>query len=77
MDNKKIKVGIIGATGFAGAELVRLLLKHPYVEIAALGSKSFEGIALSDVYPSYKGFCDLICEDNSAVIPKSDVIFAA
>ncbi|HHW46686.1 MAG TPA: N-acetyl-gamma-glutamyl-phosphate reductase [Clostridiales bacterium] len=77
MESKKIKVGIIGATGYAGAELIRLLLKHPKLEIVALGSKSFEGTALPDVYPAFRGFCDLICEDNDAVIQKSDVVFAA
>ena len=35
----KIKVGVIGATGYAGAELVRLLCNHPYTEIAAISPK--------------------------------------
>ena len=39
----KIKAGIIGATGYAGAELVRILLTHPNAEIAAISSVSFEG----------------------------------
>lgn len=38
----KIKAGIIGATGYAGAELVRLLTTHPNVEISAISSVSFE-----------------------------------
>ncbi len=45
-----IKAGIVGATGYAGAELVRLLYAHPEAEIAAISSVSFEGQALSDVY---------------------------
>ncbi len=49
----KIKAGIVGATGYAGAELVRLLTSHPQAEIAAISSVSFEGQKLSDVYPSY------------------------
>lgn len=57
MKNEKIKVGIIGATGYAGIELLRILLNHPNVELAALGSVSFEGKALSDVYPSLQGLC--------------------
>ncbi|MGI6269940.1 MAG: N-acetyl-gamma-glutamyl-phosphate reductase [Candidatus Howiella sp.] len=72
-----IRVGIIGATGYAGAELVRLLLSHPEAELTALGSKSFAGQKLSEVYPAYRGLCDLICEENDAVIDKSDVVFAA
>lgn len=72
-----IRVGIIGATGYAGAELCRLLLSHPEAELTALGSKSFAGQKLSEVYPSYRGLCDLVCEENEAVIDKSDIVFAA
>lgn len=77
MEQKKIKAGVIGATGYAGAELCRLLTGHPGAELAALSSVSFEGKALSEVYPAYYGLCDLICEDQAAVVEKSDVIFAA
>lgn len=73
----KFKVGIIGATGYAGVELIRLLLVHPYVELSALGSVSFEGKEISEVYPNLRGLCSLVCEDNDAVIAKSDVVFAA
>ena len=72
-----IKAGIVGATGYAGAELCRLLYAHPEVEIAAVSSVSFEGQALSDVYPAYRGFLDLICGNQEEVVEKSDVIFAA
>lgn len=73
----KIKVGVVGATGYAGAELVRLVYAHPNAEISAISSKSFENQPLSDVYPSYKGFCDLICENQDEIVDKSDVVFAA
>lgn len=72
-----IKAGIIGATGYAGAELLRLLLSHPQVEIAAISSVSFEGKAVSEVYPSYYGLCDMVCESAGDVVEKSDVVFAA
>lgn len=72
-----IQAGIIGATGYAGAELVRLLLGHPQAEIAAISSVSFDGKALSEVYPAYRGLCDMVCGDADAVVEKSDVIFAA
>ena len=45
-----IKVGIIGATGYAGNELVRILVNHPEVEIKWLGSKSYDGEKYSDIY---------------------------
>ncbi len=72
-----IKAGIIGVTGYAGAELARILLGHPQTEIVAASSVSFEGQALSDVYPSYRAFTNVICGDQDAVIEKSDVVFAA
>ena len=74
---EKIKVGIIGATGYAGAEICRLIMGHPQAELAAISSVSFEGQELSSVYPAYYQLCDLICENQAAVIEKSDVIFAA
>ena len=64
----KIKAGIIGATGYAGAELVRILLTHPQAEIAAVSSVSFEGKKLSEVYPSYKSLCDMECSDQKTVV---------
>lgn len=72
-----IKVGIIGATGYAGAELVRLLFSHPKAEVAAISSVSFEGKAISEVYPSYLKLNDMVCENQQEVIEKSDVVFAA
>ena len=71
-----IQAGIIGATGYAGAELVRLLLSHPEVTLSALGSKSFAGQVISEIYPSLLGQCDALCVDNDRVIEQSDVVFA-
>ena len=45
-----IKAGIIGATGYAGAELVRLLLGHKEVEIKWFGSRSYVGEQYSKIY---------------------------
>lgn len=72
-----IRAGVIGATGYAGAELVRLLNGHPQAELAAISSVSFEGQALSDVYPAYYRVCDMVCGTQEEVVEKSDVIFAA
>ncbi len=73
----KIKVGIIGATGYAGAELVKILLNHPQAEIAAVSSVSYEGKLLSEVYPNFKKVADFTLENADAVIEKCDVIFAS
>lgn len=72
-----IKAGVIGATGYAGAELVRLLMLHPKVRVSALSSVSFEGEPLSEVYPSYLNICNTVCTNEDEVIEKSEVVFAA
>ena len=46
-----VKVSIIGATGYAGAELLRLLYNHPQVEVMHITSESHTGKAISEVYP--------------------------
>lgn len=71
------QAGIIGATGYAGVELLRLLLNHPDVEVGAISSVSFEGKAISEVYPSLAELCGMICRTPEEVVEKSDVVFAA
>lgn len=71
------KVGIIGATGYVGAELLRILLSHPEVEITAISSNSFEGQEISSIYKTFFNKTNLICENKDDVIAKSDIIFAA
>lgn len=72
-----IKVGIIGATGYAGVELVRLLLGHPQAQIAAVGSVSFEGKPISEVYPNLAGLFDEVLVKDDEVLARSDVVFAS
>lgn len=72
-----VKAGVIGATGYAGLEIVRLLLGHPQVEIAAVSSVSFTGQRISDVYPQLYGFFDAVLTDDAAVVEQSDVVFAS
>ena len=55
-----IKAGIIGATGYAGSELVRILTSHPEAEITYLGSHSYAGKKYSDIYPFFYGICDMV-----------------
>lgn len=74
---KQIKVGVVGATGYAGSEICRLIMSHPCAELAAISSVSFEGMALSQVYPAYREICDMVCGNEDEVVEKSDVIFAA
>ncbi|TKB08032.1 N-acetyl-gamma-glutamyl-phosphate reductase [Desulforhopalus sp. IMCC35007] len=74
-----IKVGIIGASGYAGAELTRILCNHPQVELAMATSRQYEGIALSEVFPHLRGKVDLICENIKAedLAKKADLFFTA
>lgn len=71
------KVGIIGATGYAGVELIRILLSHPEVEIAGISSVSFEGKKISEVYPAFKDVFDNVLTAEDDVIDNCDVIFAS
>lgn len=74
-----IKVGIVGATGYGGNELVRFLLGHPKVKIEWVSSRTYEGQAFSDVYHSYFTLLDQTCvEDNlEKYIDTIDVVFFA
>lgn len=72
-----IKAGIVGATGYAGVELVRLLQSHPQVETAGISSVSYEGKSISEVYPNLYEICDDTLESEDKLIGKCDVIFAS
>lgn len=61
-----IRTGVIGATGYAGEELVRLLSAHPHVNICRLVSKSFAGKMMSEVYRNYTGKTDYPLTDLDA-----------
>ncbi len=72
-----VKVGVIGATGYAGAELVRLLLGHPMAEIAAVSSVSYEGKRLAEVFPSFSGAIDKTLVTADEVVERAEVVFAS
>ncbi len=74
-----VKVGVLGATGYAGAELVRLLCSHKYAEITMLASKTYAGQKMSDVFTSLRGICDIVLEEADAdkAAAKCDVVFTA
>lgn len=72
-----IKVSIIGATGYAGAELVRLLLSHPKVELKNISSKSFVGETIDKIYNNLNKYCDKVLIDENNIFEDSDVIFAS
>lgn len=73
-----IKAAVLGATGYAGIELVRLLSMHPQTEIKILGSQSFDGQRISEVYPNFKGILEKECEKTDIdKVAECDVAFTA
>jgi len=74
-----IRVGVIGATGYAGAELVRILCAHPEIELTVLSSRQYSGVKFDSVYPSMAGVVDLVCQefDIDLVCDRADVVFTA
>src|SRR5258708_38002849 len=54
--NKTKKVGVLGASGYTGAELVRLLIRHPRVELALLTADRRAGQEMRDVFPQFSPF---------------------
>ena len=75
----KIKAGIIGATGYAGGELVRILSRHPEVEIVWYGSRSYIDQKYADVYRNMFEIVDAKCLDDNMdeLAKRADVIFTA
>ena len=73
-----IKAGIVGGTGYTGAELLRLLAQHPEVELVSITSRSEQGVAVSDLYPNLRGYVDLaFVEPEQAALSSCDVVFYA
>jgi N-acetyl-gamma-glutamyl-phosphate reductase len=69
--------GIIGGTGYAGAELARLLIGHPEVEKLVPASVSYEGARFEDVYPNLRGCLSAALVKPEEAIDAADVVFAA
>lgn len=73
-----IKVGIVGATGYTGSELLRLLVVHPEVEIVVVTSRTEKGQAVSEMFPHVRGYLDLAFTDPTVdELSICDVVFFA
>jgi N-acetyl-gamma-glutamyl-phosphate reductase len=70
---------VLGASGYAGLELLRILLRHPAFEIAAVTSEQRAGQPVGDAFPALRGQLDLVFEaaDAASLAPKVDLAFAA
>ena len=74
----KIKVGIVGGTGYTGVELLRLLAIHPNVELTVITSRGEAGIAVAEMFPSLRGYVSLKFSDPAQVdLSVCDVVFFA
>lgn len=74
-----LNVAIVGASGYTGLELIRILHCHPEVAVTCLTSEQSAGKKISDVFPTLRGRCDLILENLEPVrvAEKADLIFTA
>lgn len=73
-----IKAGIVGGTGYTGVELLRLLVQHPQVELAAITSRQEAGTPVSAMFPSLRGRVSLaFSHPDKADLKKCDVVFFA
>lgn len=73
-----IRVGVAGATGYAGVELIRLLTLHPEVEVVLAGTESYQGQRLAEVYPHLAGRADLVGQEATPeALAACDVVFTS
>jgi len=73
-----IRAAIVGGTGYTGVELLRLLVKHPQVEVAVITSRAEAGVKVADMFPNLRGHIDLaFTEPDVAILGECDVVFFA
>ena len=74
-----ITVGIIGASGYTGVELARLLCHCPDVKLAVATSRQYKGMKLAEVYPNLAGLVDIVCDDPGIeeLVSRADLFFTA
>lgn len=73
------KIGIVGASGYTGVELARLLVNHPDVELTVATSRQYAGKRLAEVYPNLQGCTDIVLEDVviDELVDRADLFFTA
>lgn len=74
-----LKIAIVGASGYTGLELIRLLHCHPEVMVTCLTSEQSAGKRISEIFPTLRGRCDLVLENLEPVrvAEKADIVFTA
>ena len=76
---EKIRVAVVGGTGYTGLELISILEQHPRVELVAITSQSYVGRPIAEVFPALHGFCPLVCESLNidGLAERADCVFVA
>ena len=78
MQTAKIKIGIVGGTGYTGVELLRLLALHPQAELSVITSRGEAGQPVADMFPSLRGYVDQAFTDPSQTdLTACDLVFFA
>ncbi|WP_317889767.1 N-acetyl-gamma-glutamyl-phosphate reductase [Spongiibacter pelagi] len=73
-----LKVGIVGGTGYTGAELLRLIAGHPNAEVAMITSRAEAGVGVDELFPSLRGYTDLkFTVPDVSELAACDVVFFA
>ena len=74
-----LDVGIIGASGYTGVELIRILAAHPQVRLTVATSRQYAGKTVAEVFPSLNKRIDICCENLGVeeLLPRADFFFAA
>src|SRR5258705_115349 len=76
---RRVPVAVLGATGYVGAELLRILSRHPGVELVFVSSEQYRGQRASDVHPALAGYVDLVLEapDPDLAARRAEAVFTA
>lgn len=74
-----VNVGIIGATGYTGEELINILLRHPQVRITSVSAKLDKPKKISEIFPRFKTRLDIVCSEPKIeeIVSKTDLVFLA
>jgi N-acetyl-gamma-glutamyl-phosphate reductase len=79
MTSAKVKIAIVGSSGYTGGELYRLLLHHHHAVVTVVTSEKSAGHPITSIFPHLSGLTDLVCEplDPEAIARKADFVFLA
>ena len=73
-----VRIGIVGGTGYTGAELLRLLVRHPHADLRAITSRQDAGMPVAEMFPSLRGHTELrFSTPDQAPLTACDVVFFA